>query len=138
MDDPTQQKDLSLGQMMEMQKRLWALHAQEWSPMTPAYGRERMLWIVEELGECIALIKKQGDAKIAGDPAVRAAFAEELCDVLMYLSAVLLCYGYTPEEVACAYEKKHARNLSRDYEEDHQRQYSQMEQRFLHREPERS
>ena len=67
-------KDLTISRLMEMQKALYTLHQDTWSPMKPQYGRNFLLWMVEEMGEVISIIKKKGDKAIAGDPAVRAAF----------------------------------------------------------------
>ena len=43
----------------------------------------------------------------------REHFVEELCDVLMYLNDVMLCYGISPEEMEQVYRAKHARNMKR-------------------------
>ena len=50
---------------------------------------------------------------IVENASIRAHFVEEVCDVLMYLNDVLLCFGITPEEVEAAYEAKHARTMKR-------------------------
>ena len=50
---------------------------------------------------------------ILNDPETRHHFTEEVCDVLMYLNDVLLCYGITPNEVKNVYLEKHKRNMSR-------------------------
>ena len=50
---------------------------------------------------------------ILNDPETRHHFTEEVCDVLMYLNDVLLCYGITPNEVENVYLEKHKRNMSR-------------------------
>ena len=114
-------KDLTISRLMEMQKALYTLHQDTWSPMKPQYGRNFLLWMVEEMGEVISIIKKKGDKAIAGDPAVRAAFLEEMSDVLMYNMDTLLRYGVTPEELSDAYTKKHLRNMGRDYGAEYQR-----------------
>lgn len=123
-------EDLSFGEMMEMQKNLWKKHAHEWSPMTPAYAKESMLWMIEEIGECIAVIKKQGDQKIMEDPAVRSAFLEEMGDVLMYFNDVLLRYGCAPKEIAGAYVKKYEKNIHRNFTQDNTAIHQQMENRL--------
>ena len=38
--------------------------------------------MIEEVGECISIIKKKGDDAIMNDEAVRKAFVEEMGDVL--------------------------------------------------------
>ena len=108
--------DLKVSDMMEMQRELWELHRDKWSPMEPEYGRNFLLWMVEELGEVIAIVKKKGDAAIAADPAVRGAFTEEMSDVLMYFMDTLLRYGVSPQELSEAYLNKHGANMGRDYD----------------------
>ena len=46
--------------MMDRQKILFEQNKAKWSPMEPAYGRNFLLWMFEEMGECIAIIKKKG------------------------------------------------------------------------------
>ncbi len=95
--------DLNFTQMFEMQKKLLKLHP-EWEAHLPQFARNRILWLVEELGETISIIKKKGDNAIMNDEVVRAHFCTEMADVLMYLNDALLCYGITPEEFSTAYK----------------------------------
>jgi len=106
-------RDVTIAQLMEMQHELWSLHQDTWAPMEPEYGRDALLWMVEELGEVIAIIKKQGDSAIMGDADTRAHFTEEMCDVLMYYLDALLRYGVTAEDLGEAYRVKHRFNLNR-------------------------
>ena len=115
--------DLPISQMMAMQKELHELHAHEWSPLEPEYGRNTVLYMVEEIGEVIAILKKKGDRTVVNDPVVRAAFLEEMADVLMYYNDTLLRYHVTSEEISEAYAHKHARNMGRDYTEEYKELY---------------
>lgn len=115
-------KDLAISDLLRMQKALQAAHAHEWTPLTPEKGRGSLLWMVEEVGEVASVIKKKGDSAIMKDEAVRAHFVEELCDVLMYYGDVLLCYDITAEELSQAFQKKHDRNLCRDYSAQYEAQ----------------
>ena len=63
--------------------------------------------------EAAQILKRRGADGVMNDPAVRAEFVEELCDVMMYYGDVLLCYGITPEEFEAAYRAKHERNMTR-------------------------
>ena len=99
--------DLSISQMMDMQKALFALHENQWSPMEPEYGRDFILYMVEEIGEAIAILKKKGCDAVLSDADVRSAFLEEMADVLMYYQEVLLRFHVTPDEISRAYEAKH-------------------------------
>ena len=114
--------DLSLSQILAMQKDLYERHAHEWSPLEPAYGKDSLLYMMEEVGEVIAVIKKRGEA-IPKDADVRDAFLEEMADVLMYYADVLLRYQVTPEEFAEAYLKKHYRNMGRDFTKEYKELY---------------
>ena len=108
--------DIRISDMMKMQTQLWEKHREKWSPMEAAYGRNFLLWMVEELGESIAIIKKKGDVAIMEDCAVRASFVEEMSDVLMYYTDTLLRYGVTAEELSEAYLSKHGKDMGRDYD----------------------
>lgn len=120
--------ELAVSDMMQMQKELWALHQDTWSPMEPKFGRNFILWMMEEIGESIAIIKKQGDQAIMRTPAVRAAFLEEMCDVLMYFFDTLLRYDVEPEEFSQAYSRKHDKNMQRDFQKEYQKKFSTQEE----------
>jgi len=112
-------KDLSFSEMMEMQRTLHAMHEGEWEPLEKEYGIHSMLWMVEEMGEAIAVIKKKRHDAIVNESAVREAFLEEMSDVLMYFTDTLLRYQVTPEEIGKAYVKKHLKNKGRHYLEEY-------------------
>ena len=116
--------DLSISQMMALQKELFEPHKDEWHPMEPEYGRDFILYMVEEIGEVIAIIKKKGSGTVAEDPAVREAFLAEMADVLMYYHDILLRYHVTPEEISEAYLKKHGKDMRRDYKAEYEEKYN--------------
>ena len=96
-------KDIKISEMMGMQKELWEANKENWSPMEAKYGRNFLLWMIEEMGEAISIIKKKGDNAIMTNEEVRRAFVEELSDVLMYYNETLLRYGITANEISTAY-----------------------------------
>jgi len=108
-------KDLNFQQMLEMQQNLWEKNKNTWSPLDPKHARNHFLWMIGEIGEVLDIIKKCGEDRIMNDPDIKTAFIEELCDVQMYLSDILLRYQISPEDIATAYEKKHNKNMNRDY-----------------------
>lgn len=116
--------DLSISQMMQMQRKLFEPHKDTWHPMEPEYGKDFVLYMVEEIGEVISIIKKKGSTAIAEDPAVREAFLSEMADVLMYYHDVLLRYQVTAEEISQAYAKKHDFDMTRDYAGEYKEQYN--------------
>jgi len=105
--------DISISDMMRMQKALYEVNKDRWSPHEAKFGRDSILWMIDEIGEAIAIIKKQGDERIMNDPEVRAHFVEEMTDVMMYLHDALLCYNVSAQEFSDAYIQKHERNLTR-------------------------
>lgn len=104
---------LDMSEMLEMQKVLQARYAGWWEPVDPDHGKNKMLWMLAELGEAIQVVKRHPAEEIARTGDVRHDFVEEMADVLMYFNDVLLCYGITPEEFAEVYRAKHARNMTR-------------------------
>ena len=108
-----ERKPFSLDRMQEIQTELQAKYLERWGGLSPEKGINQLLWMMIEAGEMADVMKKEGVEAIVEDPAIRAHFVEEVCDVLMYLNDVLLCFGITPEEVENAYEAKHARNMKR-------------------------
>lgn len=114
-------RDIDFTQMMTMQKELFELHKNKWSPMEAKYGRNFVLWMIEEIGEVISIIKKKGDEAIMTDTDVRKAFTEEMADVMMYFVDTLLRYGVTPEEFATAYSDKHEYDLKRNYDKEREK-----------------
>lgn len=99
--------------MLAMQRELQEKYKNTWEPISPKTGRNKILWLMIELGEAADIIKKDGDPKIVDDPAVRAHFVEELADVMMFFNDILLCYDISAEELKEAYLKKHQRNMKR-------------------------
>ena len=115
--------NLSISQMMQLQKELFEPHKDEWHPMEPEFGKDFILYMIEEIGETIAILKKKGSTAVVEDPEVRAAFLEEMADVLMYYNDTLLRFHVTAEEISEAYLRKHARNMGRDYTQEYEELY---------------
>ena len=115
--------DLTLSQMLEMQKDLFEPHKDEWHPMEPLYGKDFLLYMIEEIGETIAILKKKGCDAVVSDPEVRSAFLEEMSDILMYYSDILLRFHVTAEELSTAYLRKHTKNMGRDYTHEYEELY---------------
>jgi|SRR5690554_582091 NTP pyrophosphatase (non-canonical NTP hydrolase) len=110
-------EDIRFSDMMKMQLALHEKH-QHWEPLVPKNARNMILWMIDELGEAIAIIKKRGDSEIMDNPETRNHFVEELSDVLMYFNDMLLSYNITPDEISQAYIQKHKKNMKRDYIEE--------------------
>ena len=108
-----ERKPFGLERMQEIQTELQAKYLERWGGLSPEKGINQLLWMMIEAGELADVMKKEGVEAIVENPGIRAHFVEEVCDVLMYLNDVLLCFGITPEEVETVYEAKHARNMKR-------------------------
>lgn len=104
---------IDFSEMQERQKALQARYAGWWEPVDPEHGKNKMLWMLAELGEAIQIVKRRPAGEIAEAGSTRHDFIEELADVLMYFNDVLLCFGITPEEFSDIYREKHERNMTR-------------------------
>ena len=116
--------DLSISRMMQLQRALFEKHKDKWTPMDAQYGKDFILWMIEEVGEVIAILKKKGHNAVMEDEAVRRAFLSEMADVLMYYNDILLRFGVTPEEISQAYTDKHGYDMQRDYESEYEEKYN--------------
>ena len=105
--------DFTVDEMLDMQRRLQERYSDIWEGISPEVGRNKLLWMIGEIGEVIEVIKKRGHEPIMDDAAVRAHFVEEMADVLMYYNDMLLCYGITSDELKQVYADKFKRNMTR-------------------------
>jgi NTP pyrophosphatase (non-canonical NTP hydrolase) len=99
--------DLSFEEMQRIQKELQEKYKDKWQGISPQVARDKLLWMMIEAGEMADIIKKEGDEAIMQEPETRKHFVEEICDVLMYLNDVMLCYEISPSDLHDAYLKKH-------------------------------
>lgn len=110
-------KDLNISEIKDMQIKLY--EKKQWSDMEPKYAKDHMLYMIEEIGECISIIKKKKIEQIMENQDVRAKFIEEFADVLMYYTEVLNRLEISSEELSRAYINKYDTNLNRDYKEEY-------------------
>ena len=103
----------TIGEMLAMQRQLQDKYKDKWEQISPETGKNKLLWMIGEIGEVIDIIKKNGGKKAVSDDALRKQFIEELADVLMYYNDVLLCYGITADELKQSYKNKFIRNMTR-------------------------
>ncbi len=106
-------EDFSIGEMLEMQRKLQENYKDKWEPINVDTGKNKLLWMIGEVGEVIDIVKKKGGHRAIEDAGLRRDLVEEMADVLMYYNDVLLCYGITPGELKEAYTRKFDRNLIR-------------------------
>ena len=105
--------DFTMNEMQEMQKRLQDKYKDQWEPISPETGKNKLLWMIGEIGEVIDIVKKNGDLKAAADPELRRELVEEMADVLMYYNDVMLCYGISADELKRSYTRKFEKNMTR-------------------------
>ncbi len=117
------EKSLTVAQMQEMQRELYEVNREKWTPRNPEHAKDYMLYMIEELGEAIAIFKKKGNEAIMNEDDVRYAFVEEMVDVLMYYHEVCISYGISPSELSDAYESKIKKNLSRNYSREYEKMF---------------
>lgn len=105
--------DMTLGEMLAMQQQLQEKYKGKWEPIGPATGKNKLLWMVGEVGEVAEIIKKNGHERIMEEGPVRAHFVEEMADVLMYYGDIMNCFSITPQELKASYTEKFRRNMER-------------------------
>lgn len=105
--------DFTINEMRTMQEALQEKYKDKWEPIMPSTGKNKLLWMIGEIGEVIDIVKKNGDQKVTDDSDIRKELVEEMADVLMYYNDVMLCYGITAEELKKAYVEKFERNMKR-------------------------
>lgn len=115
--------DIKVSDMMHMQQALYEKNKDRWLAREPQVAYNFLLYLMEEYGEVLSIWKKKGSDAIMEDSAVRRHFCEEMSDVLMYFTEILLCYGVTPEEISSAYIEKFEKNMGRDYWKEYQGLY---------------
>ncbi len=116
------QKDLTISELKEMQLKLFDMH-EEWNDMEPKYAKDHMLYMIEEIGECVSIIKKKKIENIMKDEHIRNRFIEELGDVLMYYIEVMNRLDISAEEFSKIYLNKYHTNLNRNYVEENKKKY---------------
>ena len=106
-------EDFSINVMQEMQRNLQEKYKDKWESIGPETGKNKLLWMVGEIGEVIDIVKKNGGTKACSDEALRKDLVEEMADVLMYYNDVMLCYGISAEELKKTYSEKYKKNMER-------------------------
>ena len=111
---------MTMRDLMDIQLQLQEKYKGIWEGDSPETAKHHVLYAVEEIGEVSAILKKRSARAVVADASLRAHFCEEMSDVFMYLTDVLLCCGVTAEEFEQAYRAKADRNLKRDFPKEHQ------------------
>ena len=51
----------SVNEMLEMQRTLQDKYKDKWEGISPEVGKNKLLWMIGEVGEVIDIVKKFGD-----------------------------------------------------------------------------
>lgn len=105
--------DFSITETLEMQRKLQDKYKDKWEPICTETGKNKLLWMIGEVGEVIDIVKQNGGAKACENEEIRHHLVEEMADVLMYYNDVMLCYGITADELKQAYIEKFEHNMKR-------------------------
>lgn len=117
------ENDLKISELKEMQLKLYELNKEKWNDMELQFAKNHILYMIEEIGECISIIKKKKIDNVMNDEHIRNRFIEELSDVLMYYIEVLNRLNISAEEFSKVYLEKYNTNMHRNYEEDNKKKY---------------
>lgn len=60
-------EDFSIGEMQQMQKALQEKYRHKWEPICPEVGKNKLLWMIGEIGEVIDIVKKHGGENAAAN-----------------------------------------------------------------------
>ena len=80
--------DLSISQMLQLQKELFDAHGRKWAPMEPEYGGEFILYMVEEIGEVAEVLNKRAGRKATDENDLQEQLGTELADMIHYIVAI--------------------------------------------------
>lgn len=105
--------EFTINEMLEMQRILQDKYKDKWEAICPENGKNKLLWMIGEIGEVIDIVKKNGSTKASTDEKLRKDLVEEMADVLMFYNDVMLCYGITSDELKDVYKQKFETNMKR-------------------------
>ncbi|MDO4304791.1 MAG: MazG nucleotide pyrophosphohydrolase domain-containing protein [Bacillota bacterium] len=105
--------DFTVSEMQIMQQNLQDKYKDKWEPISPETGKNKMLWMIAEMGEVIDIVKKNSIDQIMEEGEIRKWFVEEMADVLMFYNDMMLCYGITVDELKQSYTEKYEKNMKR-------------------------
>lgn len=58
--------DFGINEMQKMQRALQDKYSHKWEPICPEVGRNKLLWMVGEIGEVIDIVKKARRSQCRG------------------------------------------------------------------------
>ena len=106
-------EEFTINEMLQMQRALQEKYKDQWEGISVDVGKNKLLWLIGEVGEVIDVVKKHGGLKASSEENLLKELIEELADVLMYYNDILLCYDISSEELKKVYIEKFERNMKR-------------------------
>ena len=82
--------DFGIEEMLEMQRTLQDKYKDKWENISPVVGKNKLLWMIGEIGEVIDIVKKNGGTVTGKDKEQREHLIEEMADVLMSLKLAVI------------------------------------------------
>ena len=80
--------EFTISEMQEMQKQLQDKYKNIWEQIGVDTGKNKLLWMIGEVGEVIDIVKKHGSEASNADNPEREHLIEELADVRVCMNAV--------------------------------------------------
>ena len=71
-------EDLGFLEMQAIQKELQEKYKDQWEPLGPETGKNKLLWLMIELGEARRYHQKRGKRAISENPDTRRHFTEDV------------------------------------------------------------
>lgn len=56
-----------------------------WEAICPEHGKNKLLWLIAELGEVIDIVKKDGTERIMTEDAVRTQMVEKKKEIILHM-----------------------------------------------------
>ena len=64
--------EFTVNEMLEMQRQLQEKYKDKWEPICIDTGKNKLLWMIGEIGEVADIVKKNGGEEAVSDPELRA------------------------------------------------------------------
>ena len=97
------ENDLKISELKEMQLKLYELNKEKWNDMEPKFAKNHILYMIEEIGECISIIKKKKIDSVMNDEHIRNRFIEELCPCCIFYGTTITYIYLLFRSIWCKY-----------------------------------
>ena len=70
--------EFTINEMKKIQETLQEKYKDKWEGISSKVGKNKLLWMIGEIGEVIDIVKKHGGDKASSDETLRKELIEEL------------------------------------------------------------